>query len=154
MPYSNIHSTYIKPWVLILILLTWGSLRNVPRSSRHGSHEHFWHRRRLSPSLLRCLPHSLKLDKNSAFRTYSRAHKLFGHSRVFILSIMIYVKWIIFSNDCISKRLKDRKLKLFHNVHQTMHDKTNIYTYGLSCKEHLCSGLKSSYSNDRALFAL
>ena len=44
---------------------------------------------------------------------YSRAHKLFGHSRVFILTIMIYVKRIIFSNDCISKRLKDRKLKLF-----------------------------------------
>ena len=43
---------------------------------------------------------------------YSRAHKLFGHSRVFILTIMIYVKRIIFSNDCISKRLKDRKLKL------------------------------------------
>ena len=44
---------------------------------------------------------------------YSRAHKLFGHSRAFILKIMIYVKRIIFSNDCISKRLKDRKLKLF-----------------------------------------
>ena len=44
---------------------------------------------------------------------YSRAHKLFGHSRVFILTIMICVKRIIFSNDCISKRLKDRKLKLF-----------------------------------------
>ena len=27
-----------------------------------------------------------------------------------------------------------------------MHDKTNIYTYGLSCKERLYSGLKSSYS--------
>ena len=35
-----------------------------------------------------------------------------------------------------------------------MHVKTNIYTYGLSCKERLYSGLKSSYSNDRALFAL
>ena len=35
-----------------------------------------------------------------------------------------------------------------------MHDKTDIYTYGPSCKERLCSGLKSSYSNDRALFAL
>ena len=35
-----------------------------------------------------------------------------------------------------------------------MHDKTDIYTYGLSCKESLHSGLKSSYSNDRALFAL
>ena len=46
-------------------------------------------------------------------RIYSRAHKLFGHSRVCILTIMIYVKRIIFSNDCISKRLKDRKLKLF-----------------------------------------
>ena len=34
-----------------------------------------------------------------------------------------------------------------------MHDKTNIYTYGLSCKERPYSGLKSSYSNDRALFA-
>ena len=44
---------------------------------------------------------------------YSRAHKLFGHSRVFILTIMIYVKRIIFSNDCISKRWKDRMLKLF-----------------------------------------
>ena len=44
---------------------------------------------------------------------YSRPHKLFGHSRVFILTIMICVKRIIFSNDCISKRLKDRKLKLF-----------------------------------------
>ena len=44
---------------------------------------------------------------------YSRAHKLFGHSRVFILTIMICVKRIIFSNNCISKRLKDRKLKLF-----------------------------------------
>ena len=44
---------------------------------------------------------------------YSLAHKLFGHSHVFILTIMIYVKRIIFSNDCISKRLKDRKLKLF-----------------------------------------
>ena len=44
---------------------------------------------------------------------YSRTHKLFGYSRVFILTIMIYVKRIIFSNDCISKRLKDRKLKLF-----------------------------------------
>ena len=66
---------------------------------------------------------------------YSRPHKLFGHSRVFILTIIIYVKRIIFSNDCISKRLKDRKLKLFHNIHQTMHDKTNIYTiYGLPCK--------------------
>ena len=32
-----------------------------------------------------------------------------------------------------------------------MHDKTSIYTYGLSCKERLYSGLKSSYSNDRAL---
>ena len=31
-----------------------------------------------------------------------------------------------------------------------MHDKTNIYT----CKERLYSGLKSRYSNDRALFAL
>ena len=78
---------------------------------------------------------------------YSRAHKLFGHSRVFILMIMIYVKRIIFSNDCISNRLKDRKLKQMHN-------KTNIYTYGLSCKERLYSTLKSSYSNDRALFAL
>ena len=47
------------------------------------------------------------------YYTYIRAHKLFGHSRVFILTIMIYVKRIIFSNDCISKRLKDRKLKLF-----------------------------------------
>ena len=27
-----------------------------------------------------------------------------------------------------------------------MHDKTNIYTYVLSCKERLYSGLKSSYS--------
>ena len=45
--------------------------------------------------------------------TYSHAHKFFGHSRVFILTIMIYVKRIIFSNDCISKRLKDRKFKLF-----------------------------------------
>ena len=44
---------------------------------------------------------------------YSRAHKLFGHSRVFTLTIMIYVKQIIFSNHCFSKRLKDRKLKLF-----------------------------------------
>ena len=44
---------------------------------------------------------------------YSRAHKLFGHSRVFILTILICVKRIIFSNDCISKRLKDRKLKHF-----------------------------------------
>ena len=44
---------------------------------------------------------------------YSRAHKLFGHSRVFILTIMIYVKRIIFSNNRISKRLKDRKLKTF-----------------------------------------
>ena len=35
-----------------------------------------------------------------------------------------------------------------------MHVKTNIYTYGLSYKERLYSGLKSSYSNDRALFAL
>ena len=32
-----------------------------------------------------------------------------------------------------------------------MHDKINIYTYGLSCKERLYSELKSSYSNDRAL---
>ena len=47
------------------------------------------------------------------YRIYSRAHKLFGHSRIFIFTIMIYVKQIIFSNDCISKRLKDRKLKLF-----------------------------------------
>ena len=85
---------------------------------------------------------------------YSGAHKLFGQLRVFILTIMIYLKRIIFSNDCISKKLKDRKLKLFHNIHQKMHDKTNIYTYGLSCKERLYSGLKSSYSNDRALFAL
>ena len=30
-----------------------------------------------------------------------------------------------------------------------MHDKTNIYTYGLSCKDRLNSGLKLSYSNDR-----
>ena len=45
--------------------------------------------------------------------TYSRPQKLFGYSRVFILTIMICVKRIIFSNDCISKRLKDRKLKLF-----------------------------------------
>ena len=44
---------------------------------------------------------------------YSRTHKLFGYSRAFILTIMICVKRIIFSNDCISKRLKDRKLKLF-----------------------------------------
>ena len=44
---------------------------------------------------------------------YGRAHKLFGHSPVFILTIMICVKPIIFSNNCISKRLKDRKLKLF-----------------------------------------
>ena len=44
---------------------------------------------------------------------YSGAHKLFGHSRVFILTIMICVKRSIFSNDCISKRLKDRRLKLF-----------------------------------------
>ena len=44
---------------------------------------------------------------------YSRAHKLFGHSHVFILTIMVYVKRITFSSDCISKRLKDRKLKLF-----------------------------------------
>ena len=44
---------------------------------------------------------------------YSRPHKLFGHSRVFIVTIMTYVKRIIFSNDCSSKRLKDRKLKLF-----------------------------------------
>ena len=35
-----------------------------------------------------------------------------------------------------------------------MHDKTNIFTYGLSCKKRLYSGLKSSYSNDLALFAL
>ena len=34
-----------------------------------------------------------------------------------------------------------------------MHDKTNIYTYGLSFKERLYSGWKSSCSNDRALFA-
>ena len=86
--------------------------------------------------------------------SYSRAQKLFGHSRVSILTIMIYVKRIIFSNDCISKRVKDRKLNFFHDIHQTMHDKNNIYTYGLSCKERLYSGLKSSYSNDRALFAL
>ena len=46
-------------------------------------------------------------------RLYSRAHKLFAHSRVFILTIMIYIRRIIFSNDCISKTLKDRKLKLF-----------------------------------------
>ena len=32
-----------------------------------------------------------------------------------------------------------------------MHDKTNIYTYGLSCKERLYSELKSRYSNDQAL---
>ena len=44
---------------------------------------------------------------------YSHAHKLFGHSRVFILTIMIYEKRIIFSNDCISKRLKDRKITFF-----------------------------------------
>ena len=50
---------------------------------------------------------------HTAYIIYSRALKLFGHSRVFILTIMIYVKRIIFSNDCISKRLKDRKLKLF-----------------------------------------
>ena len=30
---------------------------------------------------------------------YSRAHKLFGHPRVFILTIMIYVKRIIFQRD-------------------------------------------------------
>ena len=47
------------------------------------------------------------------YAVYSRAHKLFGHSRVFILTIMIYLKRIVFSNDCISKRLKDRRLKLF-----------------------------------------
>ena len=35
-----------------------------------------------------------------------------------------------------------------------MHDKTNIYTYGLSCKERLYIGLKSSHSSDRALLAL
>ena len=35
-----------------------------------------------------------------------------------------------------------------------MHDKTNIHTYGLLCKERLYSGLKSGYSNDRVLFAL
>ena len=71
---------------------------------------------------------------------YSRAHKLFVHSRVSILTIMIYVKRIIFSNDCISKRLKDRKLNFFHNIHQTMHDKTNIYTYGLSLKNVFTAG--------------
>ena len=35
-----------------------------------------------------------------------------------------------------------------------MHVKTNIYTYGLSCKECLYRGLKSGYSSDRAIFAL
>ena len=50
---------------------------------------------------------------SNMYSNYSHAHKLFGHSRVFILTIMIYVKRIIFSNDCISKRLKDRKLKPF-----------------------------------------
>ena len=53
------------------------------------------------------------INANNTILYYSRAQKLFGHSRVFILTIMIYVKRIIFSNDCISKRLKDRKLKLF-----------------------------------------
>ena len=55
----------------------------------------------------------MRICENVYVCVYSRAHKLFGHSRVFILTIMIYVKRIIFSNDCISKRLKDRKLKLF-----------------------------------------
>ena len=51
-------------------------------------------------------------DHSMECTMYKCAHKLFGHSRVFILTIMICVKRIIFSNDCISKRLKDRKLKL------------------------------------------
>ena len=51
--------------------------------------------------------------KGTFIGLYSRAHKLFGHLRIFILTIMIYVKQIIFSKGCISKRLKDRKLKLF-----------------------------------------
>ena len=56
---------------------------------------------------------TLVLSGIVGYTLYSRPHKLFGHSLVFILTIMIYVKRIIFSNDCISKRLKDRKLKIF-----------------------------------------
>ena len=39
---------------------------------------------------------------------YSRAHKLFGHTRVFILTIMIYVKRIIF-NIIIDKTWKNTR---------------------------------------------
>ena len=52
-------------------------------------------------------------EKNKPYKVLQSCTQIIRPLARFILTIMIYVKQIIFSNDCISKRLKDRTLKLF-----------------------------------------